>query len=249
MSRYKAYPVRTQAVGSNNLHNEYRLMIQELRHLRAVLATLFALMFGAACADTTMPAESRSMTQVHGTEASGDYLLPPVTVTVPQCDPYTDLNWCQESGGGGGDCMTSTAAGDGLTLSSCGGSGGGSSGGGGGGGGTTTFPPTIDEGPGAFAACVGTLLVVLGTTATMEPLAHDLYAARNDYHSAQRMFDAVMANNPSLEMELLYAHRLEVAKNGYDGAVRGYAAGAGASVLAVAAAVVACSPGLLLPTP
>lgn len=152
------------------------------------------------------------------------------------------------------------------------GNGGGWGGGGGGGGGGSSEPergacPTslqgydviqgctaegyvpIDEGPGTFAACVGTLLVLMGTTSALEPLAHDLYDARSSYDSAKRMYDAVMANNPSLEMELLYAHAVEVAKNGYQGAVRAYALAAGSTVLAVGGAVLVCSPGMILPTP
>lgn len=227
------------------------------RNFGTVVAFLFTLFFSAACADSTMPepqAGNSTAIPVGSAGPSNDYLLPPITVTVPGgCDPWTDINWCQGAGGEGGQCMADIGFGYGgeLALSSCpigGGGGGPGKGGGSGSGGTPGTPPT-DEGPGAFAACVGTLLVVLGTTATMEPLAHDLYAARNDYNSAKRMYDAVMANNPTLEMELLYEHRVEVAKNGYEGAVRGYAAGAGATVLAVTAAVVACSPGLLLPTP
>lgn len=91
--------------------------------------------------------------------------------------------------------------------------------------------------------------MIMGTTASLEPLAHDVYEARNGYDSARRMYDAVMANNPSVEMELLYTHRVEAAKNGYDGAVRAYSLAAGTTVLMVAGAVVVCSPGLILPTP
>ena len=126
-------------------------------------------------------------------------------------------------------------------------------GGGGGGGGGTTRPPVpvtpADEGPGVFAACVGTVLVLAGTTALMQPLAADVYAARNEYDSARRMLSAVKANNPSLAMEMLYEHRVAAAKSNYDNAVQSYAGAAGASVLAVIGAIVVCSPGLILPTP
>jgi hypothetical protein len=83
----------------------------------------------------------------------------------------------------------------------------------------------------------------------MQPAAESLYEARNTYDSARRMYDAVMANHPSLEMELLYQYQMEAAKFNYDNAVQTYAATAGASVLMVLGAVVACSPGLILPTP
>lgn len=222
-----------------------------------IMAILFALFFTAGCADSTMPEPGRAdyapTGVLGGATPSNDYVLPPITVTVPQCDPWTDLNWCQESGGGGGqDCMFDVGFGygGGLALSSCPGGGGGD--GGGGEGSDNGFPsPSPDqyEGPGAFAACVASLFVLMGSTSMMEPLAHSLYDARNGYHSARRMYDAVMANNPSVEMELLYEHRLEVAKDAYDDAVQGYALGAGASVIAVIGAVAVCSPGLLLPTP
>jgi hypothetical protein len=91
--------------------------------------------------------------------------------------------------------------------------------------------------------------MVMGTTALMEPAAASLYDARNAYDSARRMYDAVMANNPSLEMQLLYETRVEVAKSNYDNAISSYAGIAGASIMAVMGAIVVCSPGLILPTP
>lgn len=105
------------------------------------------------------------------------------------------------------------------------------------------------EGPGVFAACVAGILVVAGTTAMMQPYAEDVYDARNEYDSARRMYSAVMANAPTFEMELLYEHRVAAAKSNYDNAVDDYAGMAGASVLAVIAAVAVCSPTLILPTP
>lgn len=219
------------------------------------MPALFALIFIAGCADSTMPepggADDFPTIVIGGAAPSNDYVLPPITVTVPACDPYTDLNWCQDSGGGGGqECMSGIGFGygGGLALSSCpdtGGGGGDTDGG-------FPSPPgsgSGTEGPGAFAACVASLFVLMGTTAMMEPLGHSLYDARNAYHSTRRMYDAVMANNPSVEMELLYEHRLETAKSAYNDAVEGYAFGAGASAVVVIAAVAVCSPGLLLPTP
>lgn len=83
----------------------------------------------------------------------------------------------------------------------------------------------------------------------MQPLAEAVYNARNEYDSARRMYSAVMSNNPSLEMELLYAQRLDVARSRYNGALQTYAIAAGASAVVVIGAVVACSPGMILPTP
>lgn len=228
-------------------------MMRWRRNFAAPAAALFTLLFSAGCADSTMPesggAGDSPMVVIGAATPSNDYVLPPITVTVPACDPYTDLSWCQDSGGGGGqECMSGVGFGYGgeLALSSCPDAG---SGGGGGDDGFLPPPSGQTEGPGAFAACVASLFVLMGSTAMMDPLAHGLYDARNAYHSTRRMYDAVMANNPSVEMELLYEHRLDAAKSAYDDAVQGYALGAGASVLSVIAAVAVCSPGLLLPTP
>lgn len=228
--------------------------------LHMLAAALFTLVFSAACSDATLPDPQGDVAvQIGEAGPSSEYVLPPIKVVAPGgCDPYTDPNFCE----GGGTCTSSVGPGGGgsvapapgefSTQDGCSDGGGGGGSGTGTGGGTPAGPslptPTY-EGPGVFAACVGTLLVVMGTTAAMEPLAHDLYNARNSYNSARRMFDAVTANNPTLEMELLYEHRVDVAKNSYDDAVYNYATAAGASVLAVIGAVVACSPGLILPTP
>lgn len=207
------------------------------------------MLLAAACSDGPTAPEA-SAGSVGPGRGDGTTLDPVVVVGTPQpgCDPYADLNFCQ--GDGGGDpCMTgiSPSLGDFSTVSGCTDTGG--STGGGGSPDAGQEPTPVYEGPGAFAACVGTLLVLMGTTAAMEPLAHNLYDARNNYDSAKRMYTAVMANNPSVEMELLYAHRVELAKNGYDDAVRDYALAGGTTVMAVVGAVVVCSPGLILPTP
>jgi hypothetical protein len=174
-------------------------------------------------------------------------MLDPVVIVVPGgCDPYTDINFCEGSGGGSCISGVSPSLGDFDTLAGCG-----EPGGGGGGTKTPSRPPPTptDEGPGTFAACIGALLVLAGTTATMQPLAEGVYTARNEYDSARRMYSAVQANNPSLEMELLYESRVAAARTNYDNAVQSYAVAAGASVLTVIGAVVVCSPGLILPTP
>jgi hypothetical protein len=217
-------------------------------------AVSLAFLLAAACSDSpTAPGAGVGDTGAGRT----DLLLEPVVVVgtprQPGCDPYTDVNFCQ--GDDGGVCMTgiSPALGDFSTVTGCpdtGGSTGTGSSPGAGQQPAPTMPPLpAYEGPGTFVACMGTLLLLMGTTASMEPLAHNLYESRNKYDSARRMYDAVMANQPSLEMELLYEHRVDVAKNGYDDAVRDYALGAGATVLAVGGAALVCSPGMILPTP
>jgi|GEM_PF-4214170 len=226
--------------------------------LRSTLS--FALVLAAACADAPTAPDAVSV----GTAApSADVTLDPITVIgepkpPPTCDPYLSLNWCQ--GSGGGTCIesfTGPTDPEYVGLMGCTGTGGGGTGGtdvGGGdsgGSGDTgiTITPPVYEGPGVFAACVGTLLAVMGTTAAMQPAATSLYDSRNAYDSAKRMYDAVVQNSPTLEMQLLYEHRVEVAKMNYDNAIQSYAASAGASILAVLGAVVVCSPGVLLPTP
>lgn len=110
----------------------------------AVLALSFA---AAACGDATLPAPSSEDAQTPAGEAGigRTIILPPVTVTVPHCDPYTDLNFCQDDGEGG-DCMTSAGAEDEFAaVMGCGpgdgGPGGGKAGGLGGPGGVPD-PPT-----------------------------------------------------------------------------------------------------------
>jgi hypothetical protein len=232
------------------------------------LAALFVVMLTGACGDghtlTEIEQSPPDLTIVAlGEEHQAPSCCDPVIVIVKgpeECDPYLTLTGCPDDGGA---CMAST--GDAQTTSGCLP---GLPGGGTGpcdpawdptcapAGGETPCDPTWDptcprvaEGPGAFAACVGGLLFLMGTTAMMEPLAHNVYDAREDYASATRMYDAVMANNPTLEMELHYAHRVEAARSSYRDALRDYALAAGASVFVVGAAVVVCSPGLILPTP
>ncbi len=81
------------------------------------------------------------------------------------------------------------------------------------------------------------------------PVAESVYDARNEYDSARRMYAAVMANNPSLEMELLYAQRVDFARSGYNDAVQAYALAIGGSAVVIMGAVFVCSPGFILPTP
>ncbi len=232
-----------------------------MRNLVLRLCGLVCLVLAAACGDMpTQPDLTADVATMDGPAyntgcvvSSGVCILEPVVVDGGGgSDPGCDMWWTPSCG----TCMASTIGDDMQILSDCpggggfgGGSGGlGGPGGGGGSGQGTPTPPTV-EGPGAFLACVTTLLGVLGSTAMMEPLGHNVYEAREEYASAKRMYDAVMANNPTLEMELLYEHRVEVARSSYRDAIRDYALGAGTTVLAVGFAVGACSPGLILPTP
>ena len=213
--------------------------------VRSCAALLFAVL-ATACADfPTAPSVPHDTQIVPG--ASGPSTALETVIVIGICDPELSLDRCGE---GGDACMTSTefplAADDFASVSGCGTG----TGGGGGGAAAPPVPPApIYEGPGAFALCVGTLLGLMGGTAMMQPLAEGVYNARNEYDSARRMYDAVMSNNPSLEMELLYAQRVDVARSGYNGAMQTYALAAGASAVVVMGAVVACSPGIILPTP
>ena len=234
------------------------------RHLIRMLGLAGMMFILASCQEVTLPGTSAPdlpdadvlIGEEYQSPACCDEVVVIAPARPPTCDPYTDVNWCQ---GSGGQCITSFSGVQMLGPSGCGDGGGGSTGTGGGGGytggsGSAPLPPPDalpppNEGPGLFAACVGALAGVMIGTATMQPTAENLYEARNEYDSAKRMYAAVMANNPSLEMELLYAHRVEVARSSYNDAVLGYAVAGGATVGAVIAAVVVCSPGLILPTP
>jgi hypothetical protein len=245
--------------------------MQGTRHLRTAAAILFTLIFGAACADTTMPErESGVAPAVHlGNEGpSRDYVLPPITVIGhPQpreCDPWLDPNWCQ--GGGGGQCMTSTI-GTGETpylsseemsyLSSCpdGGWGGGGAGGGGatGGGsaGESSFTGPAAEGPLAWAACV---LAVLGSAYSIDQVAgafESWYDAQRDYESARRMLDAIQANPGSTTPETiaLWEFRVEYHANRRDDAVNAVRERVGGSYWTLLGAGAACGIAAFLPTP
>lgn len=106
-----------------------------MREARIVVLLLITVLV-AACGDIpTAPGA-----QADDASRSSSYLLPPVIVVgTPQCNPYTDLNWCQGDGSGGGStCMTSAPGGEidpeYLVTSTCpgAGTGGGKPGGGGG---------------------------------------------------------------------------------------------------------------------
>jgi hypothetical protein len=101
----------------------------EQRRTRAALLLLLATAL-AGCVD--VPTASNAA--AGGTALKNDYVLEPIIVIgepePKECDPYTDLNWCQ---GDGGVCTTSISPADdpfGTGVQSCPG---GTAGGGGGG--------------------------------------------------------------------------------------------------------------------
>jgi hypothetical protein len=113
---------------------------------------MFSAVLGAsACADSTLPpTDQPSSIGFEQLGPSTDLLLPPVLVSVPHCDPYTDLNNCEEDDGG--QCMTATDAtaspDEFVTPSTClpdGGDAGGGTDGGTGGDGSTSPDPTCPE--------------------------------------------------------------------------------------------------------
>lgn len=79
-----------------------------------LMASLFALNFGAACADTTLPETGATARLGTAGPSNNGYVLPPVKVVVPHCDPYTDLNWCKD-----GDCAMGSTSEDGQSISGC----------------------------------------------------------------------------------------------------------------------------------
>jgi hypothetical protein len=107
-----------------------------MRYVRIWTAMLFALIVAAACADgPTTPDSARA----ESAPPSRDDIIrlgPVVVVGQPQCDPWTDPNWC-DGDDDGGQCMSSSDPGSAEFdyVSSCPGTGGPGSGPGGGGGG------------------------------------------------------------------------------------------------------------------
>lgn len=226
------------------------------RTFAAPLPILFTLFFSAACADSTMPeprAADLPPVQVGEAGPSSDYVLPPITVTVPHCDPWTDLNWCEDSGGGGGGgiCMSSFGSGFEMSISSCpiGGGGGGGSTGGGTGGSTMTGPAA--EGPLAWGACV---LAVLGSVYAIDQVSAQFeswYDAQKELESAVRMLDAIQANPESVSPETmsLWEFRVEVARARRDDAIGEVRNVVNSSYWALGTAAVSCGFAAFLPTP
>lgn len=231
-------------------------MIRERIRFRAATAFLFALVFGTGCADSTMPeprAADLAHVQLEETRPSNDYLLPPITVTVPQCDPWTDLNWCEGSGGGG-DCMTGTIE-DGMSLSSCPiGSGGGETGGGGAGGTGSegdAEPAPFTEGPLLWGACV---LAVSGAVISIDDVADkfaDWWEAERAMRSARAalsfMYDSGYPYDPNALA--LAQYRLEQATQRRDDAAGAVRDATGVSFTALIAAGLSCGAAAFMPTP
>lgn len=65
---------------------------------------LVILFLSSACADSLMPRADEDPHIGIGTAGPAAIILDPVVITVPGCDPYTDLNWCE---GEGGNCISS----------------------------------------------------------------------------------------------------------------------------------------------
>lgn len=86
-------------------------------------------------------------------------------------------------------------------------------------------------------------------TANLKMYMDAVYTSAGAADSERRMLDAVLQNGGSPEMIHLYQTRWENARSQYNGAVTSLAAATGGSVLTLIAAVGACSPTLLLPTP
>jgi len=121
--------------------------------------------------------------------------------------------------------------------------------GGTGGGGSGGSGDAYSEGPGAFALCVGALAGVMIGTATLKMYMDAVYTTAGAVDSERRMLDALLQNGGSPEMIQLYQTRWENARSRYNGAITNLAIASGGSALTLIAAVGACSPALLLPTP
>jgi len=184
-------------------------------------------------------------------------VLPPITVTVPHCDPWTDLNWCEDSGDGGGggeQCMSSFGSGSEMSISSCPiGGGGGPIGGGrtGTGNSESSFTGLAAEGPLAWAACV---LAVLNSAYNIEQLAgafEGWWDAQRDYESARRTLDAILENPNAVTPETLslWEFRVEQHQDRRDAAIDAVHQMVGGSYWSLLGAGAACGMAAFLPTP
>lgn len=123
----------------------------------------------------------------------------------------------------------------------------GDGGGGGYGGGTGGSGDAYGDGPIAFGVCVGALAGVMIGTASLKPYMDAVYSASGTVDSERRMLNAVIQNGGSQEMIQIYQSRVDAAVSSYNGAVMNLAIAGGVSAATIVAAVVACSPTLLLP--
>ncbi|HEX6909091.1 MAG TPA: hypothetical protein VF142_01775 [Longimicrobium sp.] len=217
----------------------------------------------AGCQDATLPATSAPDLPSADVLIGEDYQSPAccdeVVViapgpTEPVCDPYTDANWCQDSGG---ECMTSLGGGEMQGLSGCDDGTGGSTGGSGGytdGGGSTPSPDdTVEPEPGPllWGACV---LAVVGSVYTIDQVGAKFEAwweAQKEYNRAKAAWQYAWDNQESLVDPSSLARaelRMQLAEQRRDDAVGAVRDLTGASVLALGAAAVTCAPSVFLPT-
>jgi hypothetical protein len=87
------------------------------------------------------------------------------------------------------------------------------------------------------------------STAALNVYMNAVYTAAGAVDSERRLLDAILQNGGSPEMIQLYQMRWENAKSQYNAAITSLAMATGGSALTLIAAVTACSPALLLPTP
>lgn len=180
-------------------------------------------MEGGAGADQFRAREGMITTQGCVTDESG-CMLPPITVVAP-VKPSTNPDdvctrypdECSTNGGGSGEY------------------GGGGSG------------DAYGEGPIAFGVCVGALAGVMLGTASLKPYMDAVYSAAGAVDSERRMLSAVTQNGGSPEMIQVYQGRYDAAVSSYNSAVTSLAVAGGVAAGAIAVAVVACSPAMLLP--
>jgi hypothetical protein len=220
-----------------------------LRTNRRLIAFLLLLMYTAACADSTMP-EGRTRNsgtlELGQANPSAAYLLDPIDVSVPWCDPFTDANFCQ-----GEVCLSDVAPvlGDFSTVTSCGTGTGGSSGGG--------LPgdsdgdgDTWDQGPGAWILCVTSALSAVGGGGAGTYFALQDYYYKVDLLNAARLrLDTFLKGGGASGPEYW---ELSTAVHNADreaGIARGVAATTlGVSILALIGAGVVCAPLIAAPT-
>ncbi len=105
------------------------------------------------------------------------------------------------------------------------------------------------DGPGVIAACVGTLILTAIPVASLQVYYRDLHEAVGNLDSANRELQMVQENTVSIEVILLYQDRQKRAQSAYNAAKQALHLASGVTVGAISAAVVVCSPSLLLPTP
>jgi hypothetical protein len=240
-------------------------MRRTIRRLAAVLLPLILL----GCGDLTTSPVVADLPGPAGPMYSSDcYLRSDGVFVCPEQEPVWDSCGEYYMDCGGGDCMTSDAGTggiDGTTAQGCTGGGGGSGGDdgdgyggpGGGehdgddGGSDPVEPNAYKEGPLLWGAC---MLAVLGSAYSVDQVADAFVAwwdAQQDYESAKRMYDAVVANYESVSPETiqLWEFRVTYAADQRDAAINAVSEKTNASYWALGAAAVGCGAAAFLPTP